>query len=100
MYLHRKSRLAQPHAPLSPLRLKILQPPVLFQKCDENDDLSHNLRLAKNSLRHLSEELDEKSETAEQLREENQRVLQDRTILEEEVARSGRSRAGGESSGV
>jgi len=59
---------------------------LLQQKCDENDDLSHNLRLAKDSLRHLSEELDEKSETAEQLREENQRLQQDKSILEEEVA--------------
>jgi hypothetical protein len=36
--------------------------------------------------RHLSEELDEKSETAEQLKEENQRLLQRNSILQEEVA--------------
>lgn len=59
---------------------------MLQQKCDENDDLSHNLRLAKDSLRHLSEELDEKSETAEQLREENERLLQDNSILTAEVS--------------
>ena len=59
---------------------------LLQQKCDENDDLSHNLRLAKDSLRHLSEELDEKSETAEQLREENERLLQDNSILTAEVS--------------
>jgi hypothetical protein len=38
------------------------------------------------SRRHLSEELDEKSETAEQLKEENQRLLDQSSILEEEVA--------------
>jgi chromosome segregation ATPase len=59
---------------------------LLQQKCDENDDLHHNLRLAKDSLRHLSEELDQSSATAEQLREENQRLQQDKTVLEEEVA--------------
>ena len=59
---------------------------LLQQKCDENDDLNHNLRLAKDSLRHLSEELDEKSGTAEQLREENERLLQDNSILTAEVS--------------
>ena len=38
------------------------------------------------TFRHLSEELDEKSETAEQLKEENQRLLQRNSILQEEVA--------------
>jgi len=41
---------------------------LLQHKCDENDDLTNNLRLAKESLRHLSQELDEKSEAAERLK--------------------------------
>ena len=41
---------------------------LLQHKCDENDDLTNNLRLAKDSLRHLSQELDEKSEAAERLK--------------------------------
>jgi chromosome segregation ATPase len=36
--------------------------------------------------RHLSAELDETSATAEELKEENQRMHRDKTVLEEEVA--------------
>ncbi|EKX52698.1 hypothetical protein GUITHDRAFT_161261 [Guillardia theta CCMP2712] len=58
---------------------------LLQAKCDEADDLHNNLRLAKDSLRQLSEELDQKNTRCEALEEENGKMKSENEKLNAEI---------------
>ena len=59
---------------------------LLQTKCDETEDLGHNLRLAKDSLGYLSEELDRTNSANLELRSENEHLAQENTTLQQQVA--------------